>query len=117
LVEDSDDIRLLMKMVLELKGYHVLEAANGQQAIESALKELPHLVLMDLSIPVMDGWEATRQLCKYERMRHLPIVGLSAHCNGKWREEAIEAGCNDCVQKPVDDQVVNRILSEFLPAN
>ena len=56
LVEDSDDIRLLMKMVLEMKGYRVIEAANGRQAIERALEERPQLILMDLSMPVMDGW-------------------------------------------------------------
>jgi CheY-like chemotaxis protein len=113
-VEDSDDIRLLMKMILEMKGYRVLEATNGLQAVESALKEIPNLILMDLSMPVMDGWEATKQLRQYERMRDLPIVALSAHCTGKWREEAMEAGCNDCVQKPVSDEALNRMFSKFL---
>lgn len=113
-VEDSDDIRLLLKMVLELKGYRVLEAADGRQAIERALVEPLQLILMDLSMPVMDGWEATRQLRQLEQTRDVPIVGLSAHCYGERRELAIRVGCNDCISKPVDDQILNRILSEFL---
>lgn len=113
LVEDSDDIRLLMKMVLEMKGYRVIEATNGRQAIERALEGRPQLILMDLSMPVMDGWEATRQLRLLEQTREVPIVGVSAHCQER-RELAVRAGCNDCVQKPVDEHVLNRILSEFL---
>jgi CheY-like chemotaxis protein len=113
-VEDSDDIRLLIKMLLELKGYRVLEAVNGRQAIERALEEQPQLILMDLSMPVMDGWEATRQLRRLEQTREVPIVGLSAHCYGERRDLAIRVGCNDCIPKPVDDHILNKILSEFL---
>ena len=116
LVEDSDDIRLLMKMFLELKGYRVLEAANGQQAIERSLEGLPHLILMDLSMPVMDGWEATRQLRLLEQTREVPIIGLSAHCHDEPRELAIRVGCNDCISKPVDENVLNGILAEYLTA-
>lgn len=116
IVEDSEDIRLLIKMVLEMKGYRVVEAADGRQAIERALNEQPHLILMDLSMPVMDGWEATRQLRQLEQTRGVPIVGLSAHCFGERRQLAIRVGCNDCIPKPVDDQVLNTILAEFLPA-
>jgi two-component system, cell cycle response regulator DivK len=116
-VEDSTDIRLFIKMLLERKGYRVLEATNGRQAIERALEELPHLILMDLSMPVMDGWEATRQLRQLEQTRHVPIVGLSAHCHDEPREVAIRAGCDDCISKPVDDQVLDRILSDFLPGH
>lgn len=116
-VEDTDDIRLLIKMVLEMKGYRVVEAANGKEAIERAVEDQPHLILMDLSMPVMDGWEATRQLRLLEPMRGVPIVGLSAHCHGERRELAIRTGCNDCIAKPVDEVVLNRILSEFLPAH
>lgn len=115
-VEDSADILMFIKMLLEMKGYRVVEATNGQEAIKRALKELPHLILMDLSMPVMDGWEATRQLRLLEQMRGVPIVGLSAHCHDEPRKLALRAGCNDCISKPVDDQVLNTILSEFLPA-
>lgn len=113
-VEDSDDIRLLMKIVLEMKGYRVLEAMNGKQAIEQAVHERPQLILMDLSMSVMDGWEATRQLRLLEQTRDIPIVGISAHCYGERRELAIKAGCNDCIPKPLDELALNRILSELL---
>lgn len=113
-VEDSDDIRLMMKVILEMDGYRVLEAANGKQAVERALEERPQLILMDLSMPVMDGWEATRQLRLLKETREIPIVGLSAHCHDEPLELAIRAGCNDCISKPVDEQVLGRILSEFL---
>lgn len=113
-VEDSADIRLFIKMLLEMKGHRVLEAANGKQAIEQVLGELPQLILMDLSMPVMDGWEATRQLRLLEQTRDLPIVGLSAHCQDEPREVAIRAGCNDCISKPVDEQVLDGILNRFL---
>lgn len=85
IVEDSDDIRTLMKMLLEMKGHRVLEAADGGQAIDRALGERPQLILMDLSMPVMDGWEATRRLRQLEETRRVPIVGLSAHCNDEPR--------------------------------
>jgi CheY-like chemotaxis protein len=113
-VEDSTDIRVLLKMVLEVKGYRVLEAENGQQAVETALKERPELILMDLSMPVMDGWEATRQLRNYECLRDVPVIGLSAHCNGEKRELALRSGCNDCIMKPLDPPTLNKVLSEYL---
>ena len=113
-VEDSEDILQMMKIILEMDGYRVLEAANGQQAIEHALEELPDLILMDLSMPVMDGWEATRKLRLLEQTHEVPIIGLSAHCHDEPRELAIKAGCNDCIAKPIDEEALNRILSEYL---
>jgi two-component system cell cycle response regulator DivK len=113
-VEDADDIRLLMKMILEMEGYRVVEAINGQQALERALQDNLQLILMDLSMPVMDGWEATRRLRQLEKLRDVPIVGLSAHCHDHLRDAAIRAGCNDCIPKPVDEHVLNGILNEFL---
>lgn len=114
LVEDSEDIRLLLKFNLEMKGYRVLEAADGRQALERVLEESPQLILMDLSMPVMDGWEATRRLRELEQTRRVPIVGLSAHCYDERRELAIRVGCNDCIPKPVNDQVLEMILNTFL---
>lgn len=115
IVEDSDDIRHMMKFMLEMKGHRVAEAANGREALERAGEEHPRLILMDLSMPVMDGWEATRRLREIEQTRDVPIVGLSAHCQGERRELAIRAGCDDCIPKPVDGDVIDSILSRFLP--
>ena len=114
LVEDSEDIRLLMKMILEMKGYRVVEAADGCEAIKRSLEERPQLILMDLSMPVMDGWEATRRLRQLEETRLVPIVGLSAHCNDGPKELAIRAGCDDCISKPVDEGLLDEILARFL---
>ena len=113
-VEDSNDIRQLLKIVLELKGYQVIEAADGQQAIKQAIEGQPLLILMDMSMPVMDGWEATRQLRQLEQTRKIPIVALSAHCQGEKRELAIRAGCNDCISKPIDNQALDKILGRFV---
>jgi len=112
--EDSDDLRALMKTVLQMKGYRVTEAADGRQAVESALLEHPDLILMDLSMPVMDGWEATRQLRRYELTREVPIVAVSAHCREEQRELAISAGCDECIPKPVDYEALDRMLARLL---
>lgn len=114
LVEDSEDIRLLMKMILEMRGHRVVEAADGGEAIKRSLEERPQLILMDLSMPVMDGWEATRRLRLLEQTRDVPIVGLSAHCHDEPRELAIRAGCDDCISKPVDEGLLDDILARFL---
>lgn len=114
LVEDYDDTRILMKLLLEEKGCRVAEASDGQQAVWLALKELPDLILMDLSMPGMDGWEATRQLRQWEETRLTPIIGLSANCTVDGSGGAIEAGCNYCIDKPVDEEEIDRILSKFL---
>lgn len=114
IVEDSDDIRSLLKMFLEMKGCHVLEAEDGQQAVERAPQEKPDLILMDLSMPVLNGWDATRQLRQISAMKDTPIVALSAHCRDGMRQEAIDAGCNDCVSKPIDDKTLEKLLSQFL---
>ena len=113
-VEDTDDVRSLVKIFLELKGYHVVEATNGREAIERALQVHPALILMDLSMPILDGWAATRQLRQHAEMHDVPIIGLSAYCRGDWHQEAIEAGCNECVQKPVDNDVLEKVIAQLL---
>jgi len=114
LVEDYDDTRYMMKLLLEEKGCRVVEAEDGQQAVWRALDARPDLIFMDLSMPGMDGWEATRQLRQWEELQLIPIIGLSADCTSDWKGGAIEAGCNDCIGKPVDEEEIDRILSVFL---
>jgi CheY-like chemotaxis protein len=116
IAEDYEDTRYIMRLLLEMKGYSVIEAGDGEQAVRLALEERPDLIFMDLSMPVLDGWEATRQLRLREEMGATPIIGLSAYCTGDWQEGAIEAGCNDCIAKPVDEEEINKILSRF-PGN
>ena len=114
LVEDSENIRHSMTTVLRMKGYRVVEAADGLQAVERAPREKPDLILMDLNMPVLDGWEATRRLRRLDETRDTPIIGLSADCEEGWREEAIDAGCDDCLPKPVDARTLNKTLTQFL---
>lgn len=111
--EDNENIRYLMKILLEKKGCQVFEAKNGKEAIEVAPQHKPDLILMDLSMPVLDGFEATRRLRQIPLTTSIPIVGLSSLCDG-WHEQAIAAGCDDCILKPIDHKKLSEILERFL---
>ena len=102
LVEDNDMNRDMLSRRLQRKGHDVLLAADGMQAILMAESEAPDLILLDMSLPVIDGWEATRQLKSMERMRNVPIIALTAHAMSGDREKALEAGCNDYDTKPIE---------------
>lgn len=114
IAEDTEDIRQLVKFMLELKGCRVLEATHGKEAIELVPEHKPDLIFMDLRMPVLDGFEATRRLRQLPETREIPIVGLSAHCADGWHAEAIAAGCDDCIMKPIEERVLVEILSRFL---
>ena len=114
-VEDFDDTRALLKLVLERKGYYVLEAANGQRAVELAKSQHPRLILMDLSLPVLDGLSATKQIREQSFLRDVLIVAVTAHHGREYREKALAAGCDDFVNKPVDFNQLEALLSKFLP--
>ncbi len=114
LVEDTDDIRSLLKFILEGRGHRVIEAMDGQQALDLVAYEIPDLILMDLQMPVMDGWEATRRLRQLPSTREVPIVGLSAHCRDGYRDAALAAGCNVCIQKPSNLKTLDTLLTQFL---
>ena len=99
-VEDYQDAREMYAAYLQFSGFEVAEAANGIEAIEKTHELLPDIVLMDLALPRMDGWEATRRLKKDERTRHIPIVALTGHALAGHAEGAREAGCDAFVTKP-----------------
>ncbi|HYH41185.1 MAG TPA: response regulator [Burkholderiales bacterium] len=101
-VEDNDDNIYVLKNRLGRAGYTVLIAMNGEQGIELATAEKPDLILMDLSLPVLDGWEATRRLKAASETRDIPVIALTAHAMPGDREKAMEAGCDDFDTKPVD---------------
>jgi CheY-like chemotaxis protein len=108
-VEDVDFNRELIVQLLEDK-YEVIEAVNGQEGIELTERERPELILMDLSLPVMDGWEATRRLKANADLRAIPVIALTAHAMKGDREKALAAGCDDYLVKPLDeDQLMARI--------
>jgi len=102
LVEDNEESRDGLSRHLRRKGFEVLVAADGRQGLEAARTEAPDLVLMDMSLPVLDGWEATRQLKADPRTRHIPVIALTAHAMAGDREKALAAGCDDYDTKPVE---------------
>ena len=102
LVEDNEMNRDMLSRRLERKGYRVVLAVDGQAGVELAGTEAPDLVLMDMSLPVLDGWEATRRLKADPATAHLPVIALTAHAMSGDRERAIAAGCDDYDTKPIE---------------
>lgn len=114
-VEDFEDNRFMMRRLLEMSGYRVVEAVNGEQAVEVAVRERPHLILMDLSLPLLDGLAATRRIRQNEALRRIPIIAVSAHDTSDFHADALAAGCNDYVTKPIDFEQLEQLLSRLLP--
>ena len=114
-VEDFEDNRFMMRRLLEMSGYHVLEAVNGEEAVEIARRERPSLILMDLSLPLLDGLAATRRIRQEASLRDVPIVAVSAHDTADFHADALAAGCNDYVTKPIDFDQLEALLGKLLP--
>lgn len=114
-VEDYDDTRLLLKKVLEGLGYGVLEASNGQEAVDIAEREHPDLILMDLDLPILDGIAATQRIRQHSGLESVPIVAVTAYPMSYTHVKAFAKGCNEYMPKPIDmtelETVVNRYLS------
>jgi CheY-like chemotaxis protein len=102
IVEDNEMNRDMLSRRLERKGYHVLIAMDGVMGIAVARANLPDLILMDMSLPVVDGWEATRRLKADLDLRHIPVIALTAHAMANDRDKALEAGCDDYDTKPIE---------------
>jgi len=114
LVEDTEDNRFMMRRLLEMAGYQVVEAMNGEEAVKLAKSECPHLILMDLSLPVIDGLAATRLIRKLPHCGSTPIIAVSAHDTSDFQSEAIEAGCNSYVTKPIDFNDLEELIAQLL---
>ena len=114
-VEDNEDNAYMLKMRLELTDeFEVLVAEDGQQGCEIAAAKRPDLILMDLEMPVVDGWEATRRLKSNTETRGIPVIGLSAHALADEREKALAAGCDEFDTKPVEfDRLLGKIRKLF----
>jgi two-component system, cell cycle response regulator DivK len=112
-VEDVDMNRELMVQLLEDR-YEVIEAVNGQEGVEAAERERPELILMDLSLPVMNGWEATRRLKASPDLKSIPVIALTAHAMKGDRETALAAGCDDYLVKPLDEDDLMEKIAKFL---
>jgi len=102
LVEDNEMNRDMLSRRLERRGYQVIIAVDGQEGVALAQSQRPDLILMDMSLPVLDGWEATRQLKAAPATRSIPIIALTANAMSGDREQALEAGCDDYDSKPVE---------------
>ncbi len=112
-VEDYADTRTMMKFLLQSFGFVVIEAADGQEAVEKAQTNVPDLILMDLSLPVMDGLTATQTIRKFNGFGKIPIIAVTAYGNSYYRQ-AIEAGCDDLINKPLDFDKLEPILNQYL---
>jgi CheY-like chemotaxis protein len=114
LVEDNEMNRDMLSRRLQRKGYDVIMAVDGAEGVAKAESELPDLILMDMSLPILDGWEATRRLKANERTKHIPIIAQTAHAMSGDREKCLEAGCNDYATKPVELRVLLEKIEALL---
>jgi CheY-like chemotaxis protein len=116
LVEDNELNRDMLSRRLSRRGYQVLEATDGEAALALAASERPDLILMDMSLPVLDGWEATRRLKATPATRPIPVIALTAHAMVADRERSLEAGCDDFDTKPVEiERLLGKIARLLLP--
>ena len=114
LAEDSHDTRIMLKRAFELKGYHVYEAEDGQQALDMARQYRPSLMVVDLNMPVLDGLEMIRSFRQLERTgEHVPIVAITAYDVYGMEEAALENGCNRYLSKPLDLEELDRALKDL----
>lgn len=114
LVEDFDDTRIMMRKLLELNKFSVIEAIDGIQAIELTQRERPDMILMDINLPQMDGLTATRQIRAEAALCDIPIICISAHNSPEYRDLAIEAGCHQLMSKPIDFDELVVLMSNIL---
>ena len=113
IAEDNSEIRELTKFLLEGEGCHVIEAADGREAVQLARCSVPDLILVDIQMPFMDGLEVTRCLRQTDCTRHIPILAVTS--SHERRREAIEAGCNDFLGKPLLPQAIRKFLKQYEP--
>ena len=113
-VDDFDDTRLLLRTWLERRGFRVVEAETGIQAINQAETESPDLIIMDMQMPQLDGLSATRRIRKLESMNSVPIVAVSAYGADQFREQALAAGCNEYVSTPFEPATLEGIIRNLV---
>ena len=114
IVDDNQDSRELVVKVLKTRGYRTIEAVDGEEALEKAVTERPALILMDRSIPKIDGYEVTRRLKSQEEFKDIPIVALTAHAMRGDREKALAAGCEGYISKPINVRQLPELITSYL---
>jgi len=113
-VDDNLDSRELVAKILQNRGYNVIEALDGEDALNKAREERPALILMDISLPKLDGYEVTRRLKALEELRDIPIIALTAHAMKGDREKALAAGCQGYVPKPINIRELPALVQRFI---
>ena len=113
-VDDFDDTRLLLRTWLKRKGFRVIEAANGREAVEAASSEGPDFIIMDVEMPELDGLAATRQIRAIEALADIPIVAVSAYGVDEYRSQALDAGCNEYVSTPFEPDELEKLIRSLL---
>jgi two-component system cell cycle response regulator DivK len=114
IVDDNQDSRELVVKILKTRGYQTIEAVDGEEALEKAVAERPDLILMDRSLPKIDGYEVTRRLKDQEEFKDIPIVALTAHAMRGDREKALEAGCEGYISKPINVRELPELIRSYL---
>ena len=114
LVEDFDDTRLMTKLWLIRKGYRVIEAEDGREAVTLAQREHPDLIIMDMMMPGLSGLDATRQIREYQSLRQTPIVAVSAYGADEYRAKALDAGCTEYVSTPFEPEALSQLIERLL---
>lgn len=116
IVEDNEMNRDMLSRRLARQGFEIVLAVDGKQGVEAASKEMPDLILMDMSLPVMNGWEATEKVKSNPATKNIPVIALTAHAMSEDREKCIAAGCNDFDTKPVDLPRLLEKIKALIPA-
>lgn len=114
LVEDSEDNRFMLRRLLEISGYQVVEAINGLEAVNIAEQERPQLILMDLSLPIIDGLAATKKIREIPYQMNIPIIAVSAHDTADFHTQALKAGCDGYITKPIDFNQLEDLIARLL---
>ena len=113
--DSNEDDRCLLKSILELKGFHVFEAINGQEAIEMAVLKQPDLMLIQLKLPVLSGFTAIRRIKKHDALRNVPIIAISFNNPSSNRNLALAAGCDAHVENPIEFDLLDQLIDRLLP--
>ncbi len=114
LVDDYPDAREMYSEYLQYSGFDVIEAGNGMEALQQAVDRSPDIILMDLSLPVMDGWEATRKIKADDALKQIPVIAVTSHAMVGDEIEARKAGCDDYLPKPIDEDLLLQKIRSFL---
>lgn len=117
IVDDFDDTRLLLRTWLEKKGYQVIEAENGKEAVVVAESKRPDLIIMDVEMPELDGLSATRQIRALENLKRVPIVAVSAYGADQFRADALDAGCNEYVPTPFEPEELEQLIRSLIESS